>query len=905
MADPHNRSCLKALRTTDPREHKERIEKSSGGLFLDSCSWILDNAEFKQWYSHPRSNLLWIKGNPGKGKTMLLCSIIDGMSSTAEPNNQDACTPSYFFCQASDLRTNNATAVLRGLIYMIVDRQPILVSHARNRYDRAGDQILTDSNSWETLSKIFSAIVQDRRLIDSYIIIDALDQCTTDRDLLIGLIARLSAATSKIKWLVSSRNMSDIEEDFTMVHKLEISLELNDRSISQAVGLYTWHKVGELAKAKGYSDELQNAVYRHICLNARSSFLWVALVCQDIANIPTQSCILSRLAGFPTELNALYACMLYQVCGLGVSKLCLQILAIVSVVYRPITTDELSSLVDMPDGALDEETLAQALEICSSFLTIHQRTIFFVHPSAKDFLIGKATNTVFAPGMEHIHYTIFSQSLQVLQKSLRRDIYGLNAPGFPIDQVKQPDPDPLAAARYPCVYWARHLIDSVKLVKQHGHLHDGVKVDVFLRTKFLYWLESLSLLGSLPEGALSISRLHHVLRQKANPQLADLVRDAHIFITHHMAPIQSSPLQVYASALVFNPANFLVKNLFSHEEPGWIVPKPRAGDKERMPGGVQTLKAISEQIDSMVFSPDGTLLASVSIDGAVQIWNLETGRCTQTLHVHPASVYSVTFRPNSSNLIISGREDDSIHVWDTSTNQMLQTLKGHGDAICAIVFSPNNNDLLASGSWDQTVRIWDLAASSCVQTLNGHDGDVCTIAFSPDGVRLASGSSDCTIKIWDPVNGLCLQTLHRYNVVSTAIIFTPDGTKLVSALNRDSVAIWDVATGQCLHTAFVGAPLRQLRFDMTGSCLHTDRGTISVDFVSSRAASLEPYMRGYWISADNRWIKENSEKLLWLPSDYRACTALIRISSMSLVALGSSSGRIAILRLLDSSDTIS
>ncbi|KAK1237947.1 hypothetical protein MKX08_002526 [Trichoderma sp. CBMAI-0020] len=762
MADPHNRSCLKALRTTDPREHKERIERSSGGLFRGSCSWILDDAEFKQWYSHPRSNLLWIKGNPGKGKTMLLCSIIDVLSSTAESENQQACTPSYFFCQASDLRTNNATAVLRGLLYMIVDRQPILLSHARNRYGRVGDQLFTGSNSWGALSKMFSAIVQDRRLSDSYIIIDALDECTTDRDLLIDLIARLSAATSQVKWLVSSRNMSDIEEDFTMVHKLEISLELNDRSISTAVGLYARHKVVELSKVKGCSDELQNSIHRHICSNARSSFLWVALVCQDIATTPTQSCILSRLAEFPTELDALYAYLLYQICGLGVSRLCLQILAIVSVVYRPITTDELLSLVDMPSGVLDEETLAQAIEICSSFLTIHQQSIFFVHPSAKDFLVGTATNTVFASGKEHIHYTIFSQSLHVLMKTLRRDIYGLNAPGFPIDQVKRPEPDPLAAVRYPCVYWAGHLMDSIKLVRQHGDLRGNDKVDVFLRTKFLYWLESLSLLDSLPEGAFSISRLHHVLRKKAN---------------------------------------------WSYSEP----------------------------------SNNGTFLASVSIDGAVQIWNLETGDCTQTLHVHPDSIYSVTFRPNSSSLIIFGREDNSIHVWDTSTNQMLQTLKSHSDAICVIGFSPNNNDLLASGSWDQTVRIWDLAASSCLQTLKGHDGDVCSIAFSPDGVRLASGSSDCTINIWDPVNGLCLQTLHRYNVVSTAITFTPDGTKLISALNGDGITIWDVATGQCLHTAFIGAPLRQLRFDMTGSCLNHASQDVSRTLERSLRMHLSKY----------------------------------------------------------------
>ncbi|KAL7917630.1 hypothetical protein ACQKWADRAFT_306300 [Trichoderma austrokoningii] len=904
----HSGIYLKALRTIDPHKHKERIEESSGGLLPDPCFWILDTAEFKQWYTRPRDSLLWIKGDPGKGKTMLLCNMIDGLNSMAESEHQKICVASYFFCQASDLRTNSAVAVLRGLIYMLVDCQPMLLSHARKGFCR-----FAGSNSWESLAKMFSAMIQDRRLAETYVVIDALDECTTDRDLLIDLIAQLSAPTSKVKWLVSSCNMAHIEEGFTMVPKQEISLELDDRSISTALGIYAQRKVVELAKIKGYSNEIQDAICHYLCSNATSSFLWVALVYQDLAKIPAQSNILLKLAEFPAGLDALYTYMLDRICGLDTSKLCVHILAIMSVVYRPITVDELSCFVE---GALDEETLIRAIELCSSFLTIHERTILFVHQSAKDFLIAKATNTVFALGMERVHYIIFSQSLQGLLKTLRRDIYGLGAPGFPIDQVKRPEPDPLAAARYSCVYWVKHLVDSIELVRQHGDLHDDGKVDTFFKTKFLYWLESLSLLDSLPDGASSISQLQHLFQKKANPsyflearsdnarvepnerQFANLLRHASMFIQRHMAPIQSNPLQVYTSALIFNPTNNPIKNLFRHEAPGWIIPKLNADDKERTPGGVQALKGLDEQVDSIVFSPDGALLASVSIDGAVQVWNLETGHCLQRLHVDPNSVHSVTFLPNSSTLIIPGMEDSSIQVWDAVTNQMLQALKGHGDTICAIISSPSNDNLLASGSRDHTVKIWDLATGSCLQTLKGHNSSICTLAFSPDGIRLASGSSNCTIKIWDPVNGLCLQTLHRYNVVSTAIAFTPDGTKLVSALNSDGIAIWDVATGQCLHTAFVGAPLRKLRFDVTGSLLHTDRGAISLDFLSGKATSLEPYMRGYWINADSQWVKESSEKLLWLPPDYGKCSSVLLASSMSLVALGSSSGHILVLRLL-------
>ncbi len=76
---------------------------------------------------------------------------------------------------------------------------------------------------------------------------------------------------------------------------------------------------------------------------------------------------------------------------------------------------------------------------------------------------------------------------------LQRDSCSLGAPGFPIDEVKQPDPDPLSSERYSCVYWIDHLFDCDP--SQHAIndlLNDG-SVDQFLWTSYLHWLEALSL----------------------------------------------------------------------------------------------------------------------------------------------------------------------------------------------------------------------------------------------------------------------------------------------------------------------------------------------------------------------------------------------------------------------------
>jgi hypothetical protein len=96
-----------------------------------------------QWRDDPQNRLLWIKADPGKGKTMLLCGIIDELKKFMALTE----LLSYFFCQATDSRINNATAVLRGLVYLLVDQQPSLVSHIRTKYDHAGKSLFEDVNA--------------------------------------------------------------------------------------------------------------------------------------------------------------------------------------------------------------------------------------------------------------------------------------------------------------------------------------------------------------------------------------------------------------------------------------------------------------------------------------------------------------------------------------------------------------------------------------------------------------------------------------------------------------------------------------------------------------------------------------------------------------------------------------
>ena len=519
-----DQQCLKDLRLTNPRDDKARIERTKGGLLQDSYRWVLDNPDFQRWRHHPESQLLWIKGDPGKGKTMMLCGIVDelGREGSADAPRHNV---AYFFCQATDSRLNNATAVLRGLIYLLVDQQPFLLSHVRSEYDHAGESLFQDANTWDALTRIFTNIVLDSDLRKTFLVIDALDECVTDLPQLLDLIAHKSSTSSRVKWIVSSRNWPEIEQQLEPAsQKDKLSLELNAEAVVAAVEAYIRYKVDQLARQKQYDTGVREAVQDYLSSHANDTFLWVSLVCQALQDPKVRKWhTLEKLRTFPPGLDSLYARMIDIIRQSVDADLCKRILAVVTIVRRPITLQELTSLVEMPGGISDDrESLETIIELCGSFLTLRDQTLYFVHQSAQDFLLGKASaqashkaeasqgafDWVFPSGTESVDCIILSRSLYTMSAALRRDMYGLGLPGFHIDGLRVPSPDPLAAVRYSCVYWVDHLLSAASGTGRYWDLlQDYGAVSAFLETKCLYWLEALSLLRAMPDGVIAIRLL--------------------------------------------------------------------------------------------------------------------------------------------------------------------------------------------------------------------------------------------------------------------------------------------------------------------------------------------------------------------------------------------------------------
>ncbi|RFN45007.1 nwd1 protein [Fusarium flagelliforme] len=790
--DAKYEKCMQDLHVTDPRKDKKRIQDTKGGLLRDSYRWILDHAKFQQFRDDPQSRLLWIEGDPGKGKTMLLCGIIDELEE--RPN----CLLSYFFCQATETQLNNATSVLRGLIYLLIIQQPSLISYLRSKHDVTGEKLFQGINAWVSLVEILTDMLKDPTLKDVVLVVDALDECIADRPQLLDFIIQSSSTHSyRIKWIISSRNWPDIEDKLDSAkQKVRLPLELNKDSISKAVDMYIGYKVDRLACHKKYDKETRDAVENYLTSNADGTFLWVALVCQELADPKVRKRhTLNTLKSFPPGLDSLYDRMMEHIGDSKDAGLCKEVLAIASVVYRPITLDELKVLIESLED-LDQDDLEEIIRSCGSFLTLREGVIYFVHQSAKDFLLNKASNQILPTGAAHQHHAIFSRSLEALSETLKRDVYELGTLGFPIDQVSPPDPDPLVSIRYSCVFWVDHLDDSEHQAKiSDKDLEDVRIVHDFLQKKYLYWLESLSLLRSMSEGVREVQKLEALVKTKEARQLTKLLRDARRFILSHKRAIEITPLQVYASALVFSPTRSLIRELFEKEEPDWITLKPSV--ESDWNACLQTLKGHGDWVSSVAFSADSQRLASGSHDKMIKIWDAATGTCVQTLKGYSSSVFSVAFSMDGQRLAL-GSDDNTIKIWDAAIGACMQTVEGHSGSVNSVAFSADSQQL-ASGSDDNTIKIWDAATGACVQTLEGHSGIVSSLAFLADGQRLALGSHD-TVKVWDVATGACVQTLEGHGSSVSSVAFSANSQRLASSSWDKTVKVWDAATGACVQT---------------------------------------------------------------------------------------------------------
>jgi WD40 repeat protein len=161
---------------------------------------------------------------------------------------------------------------------------------------------------------------------------------------------------------------------------------------------------------------------------------------------------------------------------------------------------------------------------------------------------------------------------------------------------------------------------------------------------------------------------------------------------YHKETVEEYPLQVYASALVFSPADSLIRQLFQHEEQKGVAIKPDISNGWR--DCLQTLESHTGYIRSVAFSHDSARLASASFDRTVKIWDAHSGACLQTLEGHTDNLSTVVFSHDSARLA-SASYNNTVKIWDAHSGACLQTLEEQSTSDLPFILAtpPCNEDV--------------------------------------------------------------------------------------------------------------------------------------------------------------------------------------------------------------------
>ncbi|KAI4191398.1 MAG: hypothetical protein LQ348_003532 [Seirophora lacunosa] len=527
--EERDRASIQALFITDPADDMQMIANKKDKLLETTDSWMLNDVAFRRWLDEDCSRVLWLHGNPGKGKTMLAIALIDELTKrreSAEKGLRQALV--YFFCDNQDDRRGNASLILRGIIYQILCQHPGLAVYLNNEYEKQREQLFSSPNSLQTLWRIFHNIIKNSDLQEVYIVIDALDECDIDsmETLLVLLEPYIDvqnddivpidqqAPFCRMKWLLTSRNEPRISQLLT--GSLDISLEENSNHVYDAVCKFIDVKVKQLTRIKHYDEAVKFLVEERLREKAEGTFLWVALACRELSkpsvlSINTEEVLLE----LPTGITPLYTRIMDQVLTSSDERSTLYIKSILQsmiVALRPLTLPELAVAAGLPQQYHDKlRVLEEYVQQCGSMVTIRKRQAHFVHLSAKTYL--QQAQFIHLSAKVHLlengRGSIVSKDLRIEHRNMAVNCFEYirdqsrdsttekvsSSRLGPTNDRTRGEPDNIAWLEYPVLFWLDHARQASDDIANHF----DVGTDFFKaespgrRTWFaLYWSKTHS-----------------------------------------------------------------------------------------------------------------------------------------------------------------------------------------------------------------------------------------------------------------------------------------------------------------------------------------------------------------------------------------------------------------------------
>jgi hypothetical protein len=419
----------KALFLTSPEIDRRNLIDIKEGRVSNTCEWIQTTKEYEAFLEGTH-RMLWIWGEPGKGKTML--SIFLSQKLELERFSKTI----YFFCRAEHEKRNTAVAVLRGLLWHLIGMCPELTRVLRKKCEPAVEDALSSRETLWTSFKELVVAVQSKRL---YCVVDGLDECDeSSQQWLARKLSSVHEDTSGCSFVVLSRYLLELKD----THQVNLNSDYTEQ-VRSDVKVFVEVRTEELFQRITFSESHRNELQERLFEGAQSSFLWVRFAMIDLLRQKNEHGVMRALGRLPAGLFPLYDRMLWDI-EPDARELSLCILRYVALARRPLTLKELAIVIScrlaQSGPPLTGQNIRDLTESCGPLFRINEEIVTLVHESVRDYTKEATLPDGLGSNTRKTHF----QFAWACISTLAQEIQG-----------------PLAA--YAAAFWPHHAIESDRL----------------------------------------------------------------------------------------------------------------------------------------------------------------------------------------------------------------------------------------------------------------------------------------------------------------------------------------------------------------------------------------------------------------------------------------------------------
>ncbi len=229
---------------------------------------------------------------------------------------------------------------------------------------------------------------------------------------------------------------------------------------------------------------------------------------------------------------------------------------------------------------------------------------------------------------------------------------------------------------------------------------------------------------------------------------------------------------------------------------------------------VRSIRATSDILFGVSFSPDGGRVAFGCTDKSVRIHSVADGKELMKFDGHTEWVFGTAFTQDGKRLLTAGK-DRAMKLLDASNGQFIDDVNKLLEPILSMARHPKQ-DLALYGGALGTPRIYRISDNqgrtaanndtNLVRQLERQAGAVQAVAWSPDGSLVAVGGVGPEARVYKVQDGARAATLAGHAGAVFTVAFHPDGKTVATGGFDGQVRVYEAATGKLLRS-FAPVPL--------------------------------------------------------------------------------------------------